>query len=290
MHDSRVAIITDSTCDLPQEMIDQYGIYVQPLRVIWGEEQLRDRIDIQPQEFYDRLAQGYPIPTSSQPSVLEFVELYQRAQAEGAEEIVTLTLSSGMSGTYQTALQAAQQVSLPVHVIDTKGPTMTLGWQVLAVARARLAGGNVQGMLAAAEKVRRSLVQFVCMDTVEYLRKGGRIGKAIGLLANMLDIKPIIQVNHDSGVVEPIAVARTHRKAVEVFYEKFFSRLDTSLPMRIAVLHGGVAEEAQQLAERITADFHPVEIIVNTTGPVLGIHTGPRALALAGYCEEAGGA
>lgn len=280
-----VALIADSTCDLPAELIEQYRIRIIPQIIVWGDQELRDRVDIQPDEFYRRLSASPQLPTTSQPSVKSFLEHYQAAQAEGAQAIVVLTVSSAMSGTYQTALQAAQLVDLPVHVIDSKGPTMTLGWQTLAAARAREAGADVAGIIAAADRVRQTLVQFVYLDTLEYLHKGGRIGNAARFIGALLDLKPLVEINHQTGLVEGADRVRTRRKGLEALYQNFFARLDTRRPLHIAVLHGGAPDDAAALAERVRQEYHPVELLINITGPVLGLHTGPRALALCGYTE-----
>jgi DegV family protein with EDD domain len=280
-----VALIADSTCDLPAELIERYHIRIIPQIIVWGDQELRDRVDIQPEEFYRRLSASPQLPTTSQPSVKSFLEHYQAAQAEGAQAIVVLTVSSAMSGTYQTALQAAQLVDLPVHVIDSKGPTMTLGWQTLAAARAREAGADVAGIIAAADQVRQTLVQFVYLDTLEYLHKGGRIGNAARFIGALLDLKPLVEINHQTGLVEGADRVRTRRKGLEALYQNFFARLDTRRPLHIAVLHGGAPDDAAALAERVRQEYHPVELLMNITGPVLGLHTGPRALALCGYTE-----
>ncbi len=280
-----VALIADSTCDLPAELIEQYRIRIIPQIIVWGDQELRDRVDIQPDEFYRRLSASPQLPTTSQPSVKSFLEHYRAAQAEGAQAIVVLTVSSAMSGTYQTALQAAQLVDLPVHVIDSKGPTMTLGWQTLAAARAREAGADVAGIIAAADQVRQTLVQFVYLDTLEYLHKGGRIGNAARFIGALLDLKPLVEINHQTGLVEGADRVRTRRKGLEALYQNFFARLDTRRPLHIAVLHGGAPDDAAALAERVRQEYHPLELLINITGPVLGLHTGPRALALCGYTE-----
>ncbi len=289
MFPSPIVIIADSTCDIPAELIEQYHIDVIPQIVIWDNQELRDRIDIQPDEFYRRLSTAAHLPTTSQPSVKSFSEHYQAAQAAGATAIVVLTVSSAMSGTYQTALQAAQLVEVPVHVIDAKGPTMSLGWQTLAAARAREAGADVSGISAAADHVRQTLVQFVYLDTLEYLYKGGRIGNATRFIGSLLDLKPLVEINHQTGVVEASDRVRTRRKGLEALYQRFFEKFGEAIAARrslhIAVLHGGVPEDAAHLADRIRREYQPAELLINITGPVLGLHTGPRALALCGYAE-----
>ncbi len=284
-----IAIIADSTCDIPVDLIECYHIDIVPQIIVWDNQELRDRVDIQPEEFYRRLSASSQLPTTSQPTVESFCEHYQAALASGAKDIVVLTVSSAMSGTYQTAQQAAQFVDVPVHVIDAKGPTMSLGWQTLAAARAREVRADVASIIAAADCVRETLAQFVYLDTLEYLYKGGRIGNATRFIGSLLDLKPLVEINHQSGLVEGADRVRTRRKGIEALYQRFFAKFQTAItlqrPLHIAVLHGGVPEDAALLAERIQQQYHPAELLINITGPVLGLHTGPRALALCGYSE-----
>jgi DegV family protein with EDD domain len=280
------ALITDSTCDIPEPMIDHYGISVIPLGVVWGNEILRDRVDLSPEEFYRRLEQDPVWPTSTLPTPADFEQIYRNAIVKGAKEIVVLTVSGAMSGTFQLADQVGKHMEVPVHVIDSKGPTMSLGWQVLAAARVRELGGNAAKMIEAAAGVRERLVQIVCLDTLEYLHRGGRIGNATRFIGGLLDIKPLVEINHKTGLVEFCGQARTRKKSIETLVGQFFEKLSPEKPKRVAVLHGGALPEAQALADRIKRDFNPLELLVNITGPVLGIHTGPRALALCGYTEE----
>ena len=139
-----IALITDSTCDLPQNYLNQYNIEVVPLTIIWGEEQFRDGVDLKAEDFYQRLASDPVIPTTSQPTPAEMVQVYEKAKENGAKEIIILTISSAMSGTHESAKKAAELVDIPIHVQDSKSNTMSLGWQVLAAARAREDGGDVQ--------------------------------------------------------------------------------------------------------------------------------------------------
>lgn len=281
----KTAVITDSTCDLPEDLVRKHGITVIPQYVVWGEEVFRDRIDIQPEEFYARLVSDPIYPSSSCPTPDVFANTFEELRTKGAEEIIVLTVSSAMSATFDTATQAASKVDFPVHVVDSKGPTMTLGWQVLAAVRALEDGKPIQAVLERIDEVRRSLVQLVFMDSIEYLYKGGRIGMATNLLSSALKIKPVIQINHETGLVESLLKVRTRKKAVEAFYQAFLDRIGDGPVKRIAVLHGNVSDEARILIERVKQDLAPAELITNITGPVLGINTGPGALALCGYSE-----
>ncbi len=281
-----IGIITDSTCDIPDELIAQYGIIVVPQVVIWGENQYRDRVDLQPGEFYQRLAKETHLPHSSMPAVHDFQAAFQQAVGRGARELIVLTVSSAMSGTYEIARTAAAQIDIPIAVVDSKGPTMTLGWQTLAAARARDAGASLSEILSRVERVRSKLVQLVCMVTMEFLQYGGRIGDAAKWAGTLLKVKPLVSVNHQSGVVQPVGLYRTTSALLDSLYRKFFEQIKGRKNLRVAVLHGNDPQTAASLAERIRAEFNPAELLINITGPVLGINTGPGALALCGYAED----
>jgi DegV family protein with EDD domain len=286
MESNRIAILTDSTCDIPDHLIKEYGIIVIPHVIVWGNEQFRDRVDLQPVDFYRRLVIDPQHPTSSQAGIPDFQRAYEKVASQGANKLVVLTVSSAMSGAYQMAQKAAELVSIPVTVIDSKGPTMSLGWQVLAAARARDLGVGIEGIAACVDQVRQKLAQFVAMDTLEYLQRGGRIGNAVRWVGGVLHVKPLVSINHQTGLVEPVGLARTHKGLVEMMYGKFFAALRSGKKLRVAVLHGNIPEEAEALAERIRSEFAPLELLVNITGPVLGINTGPGAMALCGYAEN----
>lgn len=280
-----IKIITDSTCDINEELLNQYDIAVVPCYIIWGDEQYRDRETLTPQEFYERIKRDPQLPTTSQPTSEDFRQAYERAIEKGATEIVCITISSAMSGTFQMAKTAADMVNIPVHVVDSKGNTMMLGFQVLAAARALEAGKSVQEILQAVEAVHQRLFLYVGLDTISYLARGGRIGDAINWLSNTLSIKPLVAVNRESGKVIPVALYRTHKAIVEGIYKKFTSALGNVGKLHIAVMHGNALEEAEKLAARLREELKPVELFINITGPVLGLHTGPGALALCGYSE-----
>lgn len=282
---NNIALITDSTCDLPRQYLEQYNIEVVPLTIIWGEEQFRDGVDLSPEDFYQRLGKDPVIPTTSQPTPQEMVQVYEKVKENGAEEIVILTISSAMSGTYTSASKAAELMDIPVHVLDSRANSMSLGWQVLAAARAREKGGDVQAMLSAAEKARGSMVLMISLDTLEFLHKGGRIGGASHFIGTLLNLKPQITVNHHSGEVEGGRRSRTRKKALADLYTDFFAQIDSGKSLRVAVLHNAALEEAEEIANQIREEFQPEELIIGIVSPVLGVHTGPGAVAICGYTE-----
>lgn len=280
-----IAIITDSTCDIPENLLQQYNIHVVPQVVIWGDRQYRDRLDLQPVEFYQRLVKDPVRPHSSLPALGDFLDAFQAAAAAGADEIIVLTVSSAMSGTFDLARRASEEAPIPVTVVDSKGPAMTLGWQALAAARLRDAGAGKLDILDCLNQLRQGLVQLVAMESMEYLQTGGRIGGAAKWAGALLKVKPLVAINHHTGLVEPVGLSRTHAALVDQLYAKFFEKLKSKQNLRVAVLHGNALPAAEALAERIRREYQPLELLVNITGPVLGINTGPGALALCGYPE-----
>jgi DegV family protein with EDD domain len=281
-----IGIITDSTCDIPEDLQKQYGILVVPTIVIWGDGQYADRVDLTPEEFYRRIEKDPVLPHSSMPDRQAFQSAYDCAIQQSADSILVVMVSSAMSGTYQQAKLVAKDYSIPIEVVDAKGPTMSVGWQVLAAARARDAGADMKSILETVERVRGKLVQLVGMDTLKYLQTGGRIGNAAKWAGTLLQVKPLVSINHNTGLVEPVGIPRTHHALVEMMYRKFFDQVGDGKNLRVAVLHGNALEEAQALAERIRQEYHPLELLINMTGPVLGINTGPGAFALCGYAED----
>ena len=282
----KIALITDSTSDLAPDVLHREGISIVPLYILWGKDQFRDRIDIQPGEFYARLEVDALRPKTSQPTPNDFLTAYEKAEQEGAEAIVVLPISDGVSGTSQAARQAAQQARIPVSVAVTKGTTMSLGWQVLAAARERNGSGTVKAILAAAERVRQKIVLLVTLDTIEFLASGGRIGNAAKLINSILNIKPQVWLNHETGKVELGDITRTRLKALESLYQGFIRRVGAGHHLRVAVWYNAAVEEARALFDRLKTELHPDELVISDGSPVLGVHTGPRALALSGYMED----
>jgi DegV family protein with EDD domain len=281
----RIALITDSTCDIPASWREQYDIRVVPLTIVFGDRQYLDGVDMNAEQFYQRLVSEAQPPTTSQPAPKTFLEACQKAAADGAQAAIIITISSAMSGTIESARRAAQEAPIPVHVVDGKNNSMGLGWQVIAAARACEAGAGVEEAIAAALAVQKNMAYYISLDTIDYLRRGGRISDAARFVNSILQIKPLIYVKPDTGTVGAGMPARSRKSAVEGMYKEFFRHVDPSKPLHIAVLHNSVPEEAQELADRVRAEYNPQELIITITSPVLGVHTGPRAIALCGYSE-----
>lgn len=282
----KIALVTDSTCDIPEEWVTRYNISVVPLTIIFGDEQYLDRVDLQPVDFYNRLLTDKTHPSTSQPAPKSFLQAYQKAMEQGAEEILVITISSAMSGTIESARQAAEGFPIPVSFVDSKSNSMGLGWQVISAARTLEAGGGLQDMLAAVDRVRSELHYYISLDTIEYLSRGGRFGEAVRFLNSIIKIKPLIYVRHEAGTVGAGLPARSRKNAIDGMYAEFFKHINTALPLHITVLHNNAIEEAKELADRVIREFSPKEIFISIVSPVLGVHTGPNAIALCGYAGE----
>ena len=283
----KIALITDSTCDIPVEWRKQYEITVIPLTIVFGDEQYLDGVEMTAEQFYARLSSDPLHPTTSQPTPRAFLDAFQQAATSGAEQIIAITISSAMSGTYESAKRAAQEASIPVHVVDGKNNSMGLGWQLIAAARAREAGGTLEEMLAAAEQVRKDMVYYISLNTIEYLSRGGRISEATKFLDSILQIKPLIFVNPEKGTVGASIPSRSRKSAIDNLYKEYFRHIRLDLgAFHITVLHNAALQEAQELAERVQREVSPRELFIQIVSPILGVHTGPRAIALCGYAER----
>ena len=281
----RIALVTDSTCDIPEAWRKKYEITVLPLTIVFGDEQLLDGVDISAQAFYERLVTDKHHPTTSQSSPKDFTDIFEKVKGAGADEILCITISSAMSGTMASAVQAGKGFSIPVRVMDSRNNSMGLGWQVIAAAGAREAGGGMEEMIAAAEKVREKMVFYISLDTIEYLSKGGRIGDAVKWADSVLQIKPMITVKADTGTVGMGMPARSHKMGLKNLYKTFFKHLGTDKPTHIAVMHNNALADAEEMAARIMGEFEPTELFIQIVSPILGVHTGPGPVALCGYSE-----
>ncbi len=271
-----VKIVTDSLSDITDDLAQELGITVVPLTVLFGHETFLDRVTITTDEFYHRLAHGTVWPTTTQPPPGDFVNVYNKLAKE-TDEILVVTLSGKLSGTYQSALQAKDMVEgkCRIEVIDSLKVAMSLGLIVISAAKAAQAGANLDEL---ADLVRKAMPRSHLMayfDTLKYLAKGGRIGKAQGLLGAMLSIKPILMVK--DGEMSPVTKLRSRAAGMEYLYNFVagFPKVEG-----LAVEHATTPDDADKLVERLSA-FHPKERIYRSTiSPVVGTHAGPDALAV----------
>lgn len=276
---AKVAIVTDSTVNLPQNIINEYSITVVPQIVIWDDKVYRDGIDIQTVEFYNRLQTSSTMPSSSQVSPITMRDTFTGLLDQGFEVLV-ITVSSLLSGTMNSAIQAKEMLpGKPVELVDSLTASMALGFQVLMAARAAKNGASLQECKAVAEKARAQSGVYFVVDTLEFLHRGGRIGGAARLLGTALNLKPILTVT--DGKIEPVARVRTQKKAFEKLLDIIAGKLDHGEVTRLSVLHANAASQADQLMSDLVQRFHPAETILTEVSPVIGTHTGPGTIGIA---------
>lgn len=275
---SKICIVTDSTADLTPSQAEALGVTVRPLSVVFGDKVYLDGIDIRPDTFYSMLADSPTLPTTSQPSPGEFVELYEGLFAKGCETIVSIHISSGLSGTAQAAKQAAEHLGKDIRVIDSRSISVGIGVQVIAAAEAVKAGKSVEEVLQVVETSRLNHEVLFTLNTLEYLAKGGRIGKAKSLLGSILNIKPIIRV--DDGIYVDAGKARSQKQALEQIVHLLVDLSKGRKAKRIGVAVGAATEAGLRLKELMQAEFG-IEPTFGQVGPVIGVHTGPGTVGVA---------
>jgi len=275
----KVVIITDSTAYLPQEIVEELGVTVVPLTVNWDGETYRDGVDIQAEEFYERLAKSDSFPTTSQTTVGEYLEVFKSLLSQGFA-VLALPISSGISGSVESAFQAKQEFEgQPVEVIDTKLVSMALGFMVMTVARAAQAGASLEECVALAHDVYLRIGVYFTVDDLKYLNKGGRINTAKRLVGSVLNIKPLMEIR--DGKIELVESVISRKKAISRMLDLIEADIDGREPVRIGAFHAAADEDCQALLDMAVERFHPVETVVTYVSPVIGSHTGPGTVSLA---------
>lgn len=271
-----VRIVTDSACDLPAELAEELDVEIVPLKIRFGDEEFVDRRELSTDEFWRRCNASTILPSTAAPAPGEFEEAFRRASAAGAEAIVCINLSSALSATYEAAQQAARSLEgeIDVRVIDSRALTLALGIIVVQAARAAQAGKGVEDIVGLVDDLIPRTRIYAALDTLENLKKGGRIGGAQAMIGSMLSIKPVIELN--SGKVEQESKQRTRGKALRYLVEKVSEHAPVE---NLAVMHGDAPDIDEFLS--MLAAVHPREdVTVARLGPVIGAHGGPRLIGV----------
>ncbi|MGB2965377.1 MAG: DegV family protein [Anaerolineales bacterium] len=276
---SKLAIVTDSSPNIPEHLIKELGIHVVPLTVIWGEESYYDGVDITNTEFYNRLETAKVMPSTSQPSVADFEVLFRSLYQDGYE-ILAILLTEALSGTISSATQAKKMLpEATIEIVNSRTLAMAHGFHVLAAARAAKNGASLAECKRIAEDARdRSGVIFV-LDTLEFLHRGGRIGSAKRFVGTLLNVKPILAI--EDGVIVTLDQVRTQKKALEAIVDLIVERTEGHKNIRLATLHANNPETAQFILDEAVKRLTLVEKVFSELSPVLGTHAGPGAVGLA---------
>ncbi|WP_027364585.1 DegV family protein [Desulfotruncus alcoholivorax] len=282
MPSEKIALITDSTCDLPGVILNKINAWVLPLKIIYKDRVFNDRVDIQPQDVYDKMPAE--VPTTSMPTPEEARTLLEKLSAENFTHAISIHISSGLSGTYETIKTVARQFNkMKVEVIDSRALSLALGFLVQEAGRCIQNGLNFDSVIARVNEIQKKINVFFVVKTLEYLKKGGRIGYVEGTVGQLLDIKPIISINEEGKYFSWGKVRgrkKSINKLIEILKEKASGKT-----INIAVAHGDAEEEARKLMERIknAKEFQIKEFTFAQLSPVMGVHAGPGLIGVAFY-------
>lgn len=281
-HLSRVAVVTDSSALIPPETIRQYGIEIAPLHLLWDGKLYRDGIDMQPEEFFKRLRSSTTLPTTSGAIQSEYVRIFETLRGR-VESVVVFLLSQDLSAAYNSAMVARNLFpEMDIELIDTRTSLMAMGFAVRAAAKTAIQGAGKEAVIKAASDILAKAHLFVELDTLEWLRRGGRINMPAAMFARWLKVKPIMTIK--DGRASPVAKPLTRARAMERLLRLVRERL-TDTPLHICVHHADAAEEASTLKKRIIQMFRPVEVLTRPLTPIIGAHTGPGTLGVAFHNE-----
>lgn len=284
-----IRIVTDSDANLPEEVVDEYGIEVAPIHLVFGDEVLREGIDLTHAEAYERMSAAPELPKTSQPPVGEFTAIYQRvlSQEPGAT-ILSIHISLALSGTLTSARQAADLLrdegsQADFHFFDTRSASLGQGLMVRQAAEMARRGATVGQIMERLEHMRDHMHLYFVLETVDYLAKGGRIGRAAHLVSNLFEIRPILWVN--DGVIDAYARHRTWKRAVQGLQDLVARNIEEAPRggLQMGVAHGVSEAAARELAADLCDRYTPEVFLLSQVGPGLGVHTGPGALGVCWY-------
>jgi DegV family protein with EDD domain len=282
-----IRIVTDSTANVPPDIVAQYGISVIPLKVTFGGHAYRDGVDINTEEFYRLLQESDHLPQTSQPSSGEFLDLYSAILTEESD-IVSIHISSELSGTMNSAQMAREMLPNPerIHLVDSRFTALATGMMVIAAAEAAHAGKSTQEILRLLNHMIQTTMLYFAVDTLEYLEKGGRIGGAAAFLGTMMKIKPLLCF--EDGSISAVEKVRTKSKVTCRMLDLVEQQVGADTPVWAGVIHTNASSDAEELADRLASRFHCLRAYLADAGPTLGTHGGPGCLGLAMTTDPSG--
>lgn len=278
----KTAIVTDSTAYIPKDVRDRLRIRMIPLSVAFGGETYREEIDISAEQFYEKVKQHKELPTTSQPAVGEFVELFTSLRDEGYDAVISIHLSSGISGTYQGALTAGNMVDgLKVYAYDSEISCMAQGFYAIEAAKMALDGKSPEEIIARIDEMKKTLRAYFMVDDLAHLQRGGRLTGAQAFIGGLLQIKPLL--HFENKVIVPFEKIRTRKKAIKRIEELLAEDVAKGVPLKAAIIHANRPDEAEQWKQQLSSLYPNVEFTISYFGPVIATHLGEGALGLTWY-------
>lgn len=280
---SKIKIVTDSTVDVSKDVLQQHNIEVIPLSITIDGKSYEDTVDITPEEFLVKMEASEELPKTSQPAIGKFVEMYERLGREGYE-VISIHLTSGMSGTYNTAQTAASMVDTKVTVIDSQYISKGLSFQVLEAAKMAQAGASADEIVKKVNSIKENTTLFVVVDKLDNLVKGGRMGKGVAFLGSLLNIKPIASLV--DGVYNPVAKARSKGQIVKILTKHILEDTQGKKIKGVGITHADAIPLAESLKEAIKEATGFENTTIEVTTPIVSTHTGVGAIGFSYYWEE----
>jgi len=284
---SKVSIVTDSVACIPEKLRSKLNIHFAPYYIHWGAETFRDLVTIHAATFYKRLTQFTDeYPKTANPSPGDYLKLYEKLAEDGTKEIASIHITSKGSGAYQAALNAKEMIleklpHLKIEVIDTLNVSLCHGWMVIEAARDALTGASLEAVVQRVKSIMPNAQMLQTADTLKYLYRGGRIGKAKHLVGSMLNIKPIISMR--DGIIVPLGQARTRQRVYQMIVNNVEETVGSMGKIKIAYVHAAASEEAEKLREMVEKRLDCVESMIAELSPALGVHTGPGTVGVCYY-------
>lgn len=277
----KTAILTDSTAYIPKHIREQLNIHIIPLSVVFGTETYREEIDIGVEDFFDKVKTSEQLPTTSQPPIGLFVETFEQL-AKQYDAVISIHLSSGISGTYQGAVSAGQMVEgIRVYAYDSEISCMVQGFYAIEAAEMSQAGMHPEAIIARLDEMKRSVRAYFMVDDLSHLQRGGRLSGAQAFIGSLLQVKPIL--HFVDKVIVPFEKIRTRKKALSRIEELFAEDAMLGVPMRAVIIHANREEEARAWKEKLEQQYPHVEFFLSYFGPVIGTHLGEGAMGFGWY-------
>ncbi|SDI53217.1 DegV family protein [Natribacillus halophilus] len=279
----KIKIVTDSTTDLSEDVLDEYSIHVVPLSIHIDGKTFVDQVDITPDDFITEMAQSSNLPKTSQPAVGELIAKYEELGKHG-EHVLSIHLASTLSGTYETARMAAEEANAEVTVVDSMYISSALGFQVVEAAKMAAAEASIDDILDRLKTIKQNSRLYVVVETFDNLVKGGRIGKGKALLGSLLKLKPIAAL--EEGVYTPVAKVRTQSQMIQTLMKYFKQDSEDRKVKGISISHANASDLAHKLKNAATQESRFKDIMIQTTTPIISTHTGEGAIGLSYYTDS----
>ena len=280
----KIAVVTDSTAYMPQELVEKFNISIVPLSVNFGDETYREDIDITSEEFYAKLKETKVLPTTSQPAIGAFIELYEKLETEGYDAIISIHLSQKFSGTFEAAQSAGNMMErVKVYPYDSELSAMPQGFFVMRASELASEGKDVETIIKTLDQMKEDTRSYFVVDDLSHLQRGGRLTGAQAILGSLLNIKPILHIV--DGYIVPFEKVRTRKRAINKILKMLEDDVQTKRVKRVVFIHANVESTAKQLCDEFSEKYPEIETIISHFGPVIGTHLGEGSLGISWYKE-----